>query len=1231
MIASRRDLTLVVVFASYVLAAASASAQLTTGTVTGTVTDPQGGVLPGASVVLISETRGTRLPEAFSSITGDFVLANVPPDTYTIQIILEGFKTLRRSGITVSAGDRVGLGSLSVEIGGLTETVTVQGESPLVQTQSGERSFAIVTKAVENLPISNRSFTALASLAPGMTGTTTNQPARIGDRSSTGGGNANVMMDGISTMDTGSNSILLQMNVESIAEVKVLVSGYQAEYGRSSGVQVTAVTKSGTNQFRGSAYDVLRNSRWNSLSKTARLNGDPKPTVDEKDLGYSIGGPIGKPGGNNKLFFFYAHEFAPRTGGGDTIRYRFPTALERAGDFSQTRDNNGNLYPYIRDPLLSGTCSASNQAACFRYQGVLGRIDPSRLYQTGVNILKMYPMPNVDVAGVAYNYELTRPEEKQMANQPAVRLDYQPWAQLRGTFKYSGWAQKDQAILGTIPGWSDTRQYNPFVRTIAVSVNYSIDPTTFLEATFGRAQNSLTGCALAQGGTGPSFCRNAFPMNDNASLAGAGLSALPFLFPEAGVVDSSYFAYEALNGVNPPIWDGTRISMVPNLTWGSRIGNAPQNVPFPGYLNVNKTNDLAISLTKVTGRHTLKGGFYRTHSLKAQQRQGWQGTIAFGNDTSNPLDSTFGYANAALGIFSTYTQNSKYIEGNFVYTNLEGYIQDNWKMTNRLTLDFGLRFVHQAPQYDKLGQASNFLPEKWSQSDAPYIYLAGCGNGVYPCSGSNRQAMDPRTGALLGPNTAAAIGTLVPNSGNTLNGLFVSGQGIAETAYEWPALSVGPRLGAAYDVTGEQKIILRGSGGLMFDRTSGNAVMNIIQNPPALQAVTVRYGSLQDLATGLRTSGAPALYPYQYESGLPSTWTWNGGVQMMLPWATALDVEYVGYHGYNVVETVDINSIDFGTAYQPAYQDPTLSSTLPGGAAVTTEAMRPFRGYGQISQFWARGWNTSHSVQVSLNRRFRNGLSFGLNDTIVLSQKQNAGARLQHNADGTYSERPDQAEADELLGNYVGTRQSFKGNFVWDLPDIPTTGNSGLKVAGLVLNDWQLSGVWTANTGPAYNVGVSYQNGGNVNVTGSPNFGGRVRITGPIGTGCSSDPYRQLTYSGFAAPEIGSVGLESGQDYLRGCFQNAVDLAVARNIRLGGTRNLQFRVDFYNALNEARITGRNATMQVTSPTNGTQVNLPFDASGNLIATRSQPKNAGFGVANGYQAPRTVQVQIRFSF
>ncbi|PYR54763.1 MAG: hypothetical protein DMF91_26010 [Acidobacteria bacterium] len=217
--------------------AVPASAQITTATVSGSVRDTTGGALPGAVVTLTSETRGTKLADTVTNTNGDFVFPNVTADTYVVQVTLDGFKTLKRSGIKVSPGDRMVMGTLTIEVGALAETVLVTAESPVVQLGSGERSFTVTTEAVQNLPISNRSFVQLATIAPGVAGTGTN-PARIG-----GGGANNVMMDGISTMDTGSNSVLLQMNVESIAEVKVLTSGYQAEYGRSSGLQITAVTK----------------------------------------------------------------------------------------------------------------------------------------------------------------------------------------------------------------------------------------------------------------------------------------------------------------------------------------------------------------------------------------------------------------------------------------------------------------------------------------------------------------------------------------------------------------------------------------------------------------------------------------------------------------------------------------------------------------------------------------------------------------------------------------------------------------------------------------------------------------------------------------------------------------------------------------------------------------------------------------------------------------------------
>ncbi|MEP6914707.1 MAG: carboxypeptidase-like regulatory domain-containing protein [Acidobacteriota bacterium] len=1235
--------------AALLVLAASASAQITTASVTGTIKDTQGAIVPGVAVILISETRGTQLPDVFTNTNGDFTFANVSPDRYTLQVTMQGFKTQKRTGVVVSAGDRMSVGAIAIEVGGLTDTVQVKAESPVVQTTSGERSFTVGREAVENLPIANRSFMALAFLAPGVTMDGNNTPTRIG-----GGGDPNIMMDGVSAMDTGSNRPLLQMNVESIAEVKVLTSGYQAEYGRASGVQVTAVTKSGTNRFRGSVYDVQRDSKWYANSKTNKINGDVKPTLKEKDWGYSIGGPIGKPGGNNKLFFFYAQEFSPRTRGNDVVRYRFPTALERAGDFSQTTDNNGVLYPYIRDPQVGGACSAADQTACFRDGGVLGRIPQNRLYDVGLNILKLYPMPNLANPGTnSYNFELQRPLESALSYQPAVRLDYQPMQKLRATFKYSAWKQQDKVFAGTIPGFNDTRMQPAPVVSWTTSANYTVSPTTFLEATFGHSQNELAGCAQAQSGTGAIFCNNGagsqgIPYTSASSLAANGLATLPFLFPNATVLPSGYYAVQALNQLDPPFWDGTRMSKVPTFQYGSRVANAPPTIGFPGWFNINSTNDFALSLTKVMGRHTFKTGFYNTHSYKAEQTSNAAfGTINFGQDTANPNDTSFGFANAATGTFASYTQAKQYVETNSIYNNAEWYIQDNWKVNNRLTLDYGFRFVHQGAQYDTLGQASNFLPDQWSLASAPTLYVPGCANNVYPCSGTNRQAINPVTGQFLGINTTSAFGTLVPNTGNTLNGLFLPGeQGLPKATYSVPALAVGPRFGAAYDVTGRQKVVLRGSAGMYFDRPYSSPFSGGVNNPPTSGTVTVQYSNLQTLGQGgLTTAGAPGLNAFPRDIKLPTSVQWNGGAQMTLPWAMAFDASYVGQHGYNLFNGVNINAVDFGVYFQPQAQDPTQTPTFLGSNTLPQNNLRAIRGYAGITEQQNRGWRTYHSIQLSLNRRFQNGLSFGFFDAIGLSDRQQSGARLQHNPDGTYSFRADQAAADDLLGQNNPVRNTLRGNFVWDLPDLKSS-RPALRAIGLVLNDWQISGIWSGSRAGAnvsagnsavpsgaYTVGYSYQNGGgSQNLTGSPDYGARIRVVGDPGKGCSSDPLRQFNTAAFQGPLVGSVGLESGTNYLHACFVSTMDLAIARNIRLGGARNIQLRLDLFNAFNQSAITARNTSLTLTSPTDPiTPQNLPFDANGNVIDSRSRPRGAGFGVATGYQAPRNIQAQIRFAF
>ncbi len=230
---------LVTVFIVGIALSSSALAQITTGTVAGTVKDQQGLPVPGASVTLVSEARGTRMAAVFTGATGDFVVVNVTPDTYTIDVALEGFHPVRRAGIVVGGADRVNIGALTLTVGSASETVTVTAESPLIQTQSGERSFSISAEAVQAIAVNGRNYNTLTNLAPGVV---------AGTVSGLRANQNTLQIDGITSVDTGNNGNAVTLSVDAVQEVKVLTSGYQAEYGRSAGAQISAVTKSVTIQ-----------------------------------------------------------------------------------------------------------------------------------------------------------------------------------------------------------------------------------------------------------------------------------------------------------------------------------------------------------------------------------------------------------------------------------------------------------------------------------------------------------------------------------------------------------------------------------------------------------------------------------------------------------------------------------------------------------------------------------------------------------------------------------------------------------------------------------------------------------------------------------------------------------------------------------------------------------------------------------------------------------------------
>ena len=243
---------------------------------------------------------------------------------------------------------------------------------------------------------------------------------------------------------------------------------------------------------------------------------------------------------------------------------------------------------------------------------------------------------------------------------------------------------------------------------------------------------------------------------------------------------------------------------------------------------------------------------------------------------------------------------------------------------------------------------------------------------------------------------------------------------------------------------------------------------------------------------------------------LPGSAQWNGGMQVALPFSMSLDVSYVGQHSYDrppaCCSPQSLNSLDYGTAYLASSQDPTRQpSAVPGANALTQSLLAPYIGIGEINE-WSQDFSrTFHSIQISGQRRFSRGFSGGLNYTWTLQDVSNEGValRYEHGADGSVRLRSDQDEY-EQLNNDVGTRtHQLKGNFVWDLPDVHWRANLAARVAAAVVNDWQVSAVWTGSSGNPFNPTFTYQtNGSNQNLTGSPHYAARIVLNGTPTGGC---------------------------------------------------------------------------------------------------------------------------------
>jgi hypothetical protein len=1185
---------------------AAGVAQTTSASVSGTVQDAQGGVLPGATVTMTSATQGNVLT-AVADEAGRFVFPIVRPDNYTLEASLQGFKTLQRTNLRVNANDKISTGLLTLEIGGLTEQVIVSSPTPL-QSVSGERAFTLSNETLTNIANNGRALFNFATLVPGAL-SQNNGNTELGSVSGfTVNGQRpnsnNITIDGVANIDTGDNGgNMATTNIDSVAEFKILTNAYQAEYGRAVGGQVQVVTKSGTQNFHGSGYWYGRRSAWdaNSYLNKRETPEVPKPKTSRNDSGYTIGGPVIFPGFNTekkKLFFFWSQEYQRRTNPPTVHNTRVPTALERRGDFSQSVDGSGAPFPYIRDFATGLPCSAADTRGCFQDGGVLGRIPASRLYTPGIAALNIFPDANFS-GGSGLNYTSQVPDQAPR-REDLLRMDFQATDKWRITGRY----MKDQENILQAYGttWAGNGSDQLPTPTLfkhpgsnyLLSATGALNSTTSLELSWGRAANSLNyELQLSQ----------LFKKNN------AALSAFPLLFPEAAQGDYvPWFVFR--RGQN----DTT-----------GRPGNAGQYQTDRGpFTNKNITHDVVANITKVWGAHSSKAGFYYNNSFKPQSIfASFNGQINFEDNSSNPFDTGFSYANAATGVFNTYQQANKYALPEWRYHNVEWYGQDNWK-TGHLTLDYGVRFYWETPQWDTTLQASNFLPDKFDPSQAAKLFTPVCVGGA-PGAGCVRRGMDPTLIAQgLAPTLANTveerfIGRLTPGS-NRFNGAFQAGKGINDQLQDGNAFRVSPRIGAAYDVTGSGDTIVRGGFGIFYDRPQGNMVFDMISNAPGVLNTQLQWGRLQDLssATG-DPSPTLSLNPTAYDFKPPRVNQWNIGIQHKIFEEVVLDVAYVGSKSSDLLRQVQINALPFGATFQPQNQDPTrVPSSVPGANALPNDFLRPYRGYGGIRMWDYSGYGDYKGLQTSVSRRFERG--FMLSGFWVWSKAQ--GINNDDFAAGVPNLTEEQTRhLDYGLLNYDRTH-NITIQSIYQTPR--ATERKGL---GLIANDWQLSGVYRWTSGRPYTVNFSVPGIGAANLTGTDgNPNARIALTCDPGKGYTGDPYRQWEHPEcFAPPQPNSRGDETPRFFARNPPLNNFDLSVSKNFPIVHGMKFEIRLDMFNVLNTDQFTTVNSTANFASLTNKTITNLAYDAQGNLT------QRNGFGTISGVTDPRRLQLVTRLTF
>ncbi len=1096
-------------------------------TLTGTVTDTSGGVIAGASVTVHSDATNTDFRTVTTDASGAFTVTNLPAGSYTVTVKSTGFRTYTASNVVLNVAEKRPL-IAQLQPGKITETVNVTETTTPVQTTSAAQSGTITGTQVRELQLNNRNFQQLVTLQPGVVSgfpdiinfgiSNTTSVVVNGARSTSN----NWTVDGADINDSGSNGTLLNVpSVDAIQEFTLGRSNYDAQYGRSGGGQILTATKSGTSQFHGDAYEFFRNDKLNANNFFSNSVGRARPPLRYNDFGFTIGGPIFIPGiykkSESKTFFFVSEEWR-KTGQPSTNTATVPTATQLGGTFA------GNLI------------GITAPAGCVTYNAGANttQISPTCFSRNAnVYINNVYSkFPGNSANGTQYISNVVAVNNYR---QDLVRLDQNITDKVHifGRFMQDTVPTTEPGGLfagSPFPGISST-QTNAPGKNVVANVSWAISPTVVNEAAFNYSWGAINSSATG--------------VTNSPAFVGALSGGLPYTDP-----------YGRIPGVSITGFSGVAI---PSAPYKER--------------NIDKT--VYDNFSVVIGNHTVRIGATASWMTKTENGPtNTNGSFSFTN-YSGIIGSAF--ANFLLGNASSFSQVSRDIIPHLNYTNIEAYVQDDWKVTSKLTLNLGVRYSYFPAPSDSNNLLNNFDPLLYNPAKAPQInptngnFVAGQGvvpatyfNGIiYPVGAACASAQQ------IGAVTCSPYGSIVnPNSNNN-----------------W-----GPRVGLAWDPIGDGKTSIRSGYGIYYDRTlNGLWEQNAFTIPGLLRSTGLQNTSFDNPLAG--TVNVP-LGPANFDTSgtptfkVPSYQNWNFSIQRQIVNNTVFQIAYVGTKGTHLLGEIEANQ-------------PTLAVRQANSTA-NVNAIRPYLGYGYFKTRTTDFDSNYNSLQVSLNRRVANGLNIGVAYTWSKNLTDNPADRDAPIPD-TYDYRYAYGPAS------MNTPHIFIANYVYDLPFF----KNQRGVLGHILGGWELSGVTTVESGQSLTVrqgsdpfnSSDWKNApgtypGGIGIDPSPIVPRADLVPGASLQG----PEKVTQWFNTAAftNAIGHFGT-SGRGILLGPHYQNWDMSGLKNFRISERVRMQFRGEFFNAFNHTNFTQ-----------SGLIVNLAASNFGQVTAAHN-PRNIQLGL------------------